>query len=121
MKKYLSTIFKILGFTFLGIIGFVLIVLAGLNIFKYVYYNDYFSKMEKIAKNPGLTDDFMPQGITCVDNYYATAGYMISGQSSRIYLVDKETGKTKYFSLFSQGESFTGHTGGLQYFNGFFI
>ena len=51
MKKYLSTIFKILGFTFLGIIGFVLIVLAGLNIFKYVYYNDYFSKMEKIAKN----------------------------------------------------------------------
>ena len=120
MKKYPSIKLKILGFTSLGIIGFVFIVLAGLNIFKYIYYSDYFTKMEKIAKNPGLTDDFMPQGITCVDNYYATAGYMLSGQSSRIYLVDKETGETKYFSLLTQGESFTGHTGGLQYFNGFF-
>lgn len=120
MNKYLTIFVKILGFIFFGLIGLAFLVWAGLNIFKIFYYNEFFSAMEKVAKNPGLNDDFIPQGITCVDNYYATAGYMLSEENSRIYLVDKETGETKYFSLVSQGESFTGHTGGLQYKNGFF-
>ncbi len=120
MNKILSISLKILGFIILGIIGLVILVWAGLNIFKSVYYNDYFSALEKIAKNPGLSDDYVPQGITCVDNYFVTTGYMLSGENSRIYLVDKKTKQTKYFSLISQGENFTGHTGGLQYINGFF-
>jgi hypothetical protein len=119
-NKILSLILKIFGFIFAGIFCLAFLVWAGLNIFKTFYYNEYFSVLEKVAKNPGLSDDYMPQGITCVDNYYATSGYMLSEQNSRIYLVDKKTGETKYFSLVSQGEKFTGHTGGLQYSNGFF-
>ncbi|MBQ1198530.1 MAG: hypothetical protein IIX47_08025 [Spirochaetaceae bacterium] len=120
MNKYLSISLKILGFIFVGITCLVFLIWAGLNIFKNFYYNEYFSAIEKIAKNPGLSDNFMPQGITCVDNYYATSGYMLSDECSRLYLVDKETGETKYFSLVSEGKKFTGHTGGLQYKNGFF-
>ncbi len=119
-NKILSVIFKIFGIILFSVIAIVFLAWLGLNVFKHIHYKDYFSVLDKVAKNPGLSDDFVPQGITSYDDFFVTVGYMSTDENSRIYIVDKISGKTKYFSLVSEGEGFTGHTGGLQYINGFF-
>lgn len=119
-NKILSLILKIFGISLLSIISIVFLAWLGLNVFKHIHYKDYFSALDKVAKNPGLRDDFVPQGITSYDDFFVTVGYMLTGENSRIYIVDKTSGKTKYFTLLSDGKNFTGHTGGLQYLNGFF-
>ena len=98
----------------------VLLVLLGLNLFKFGYYNEYFSLLSKEAKNPGLSENFVPQGITHCDNLFVTVGYMADDTNSRIYTVDYITGEVKHFPLISDGRSFVGHTGGIQYSNGYF-
>ena len=118
-KTLLSKIGKISGLTICIIIAVVLVFLIGLNIFKYPFYSDYFSSLTKEGVNPGLNEGLVPQGITFFDNKFVTAGYMTDNSSSRIYSVDYETKEIKFFPLTSDGEAFLGHTGGLQYSNGF--
>ena len=59
-----------------------------------------------------LVEDFF-------DNKFVTVGYMTDNSNSRIYSVDYETKEIKFFPLESDGKAFLGHTGGLQYSNGF--
>jgi hypothetical protein len=44
---------------------------------------------------------------------------MKNHSNSRIYVIDSVTNKKKYFTLLSNGKDFFGHTGGIQYLNGF--
>lgn len=120
VNKPLLIILKLVGILVASVIALAFLVLLGLNLFKFAFYNDYFSSMTKEGKNPGLADDYVPQGITYYDNLFITVGYMSDHSDSRIYTVDCETNEIRYFPLITNGKSFTGHTGGLQYLNGYF-
>lgn len=114
-KKLFKIFILLISFIFaIAIIG-----LTGLNISKYGIYSDYFSSLTKESKTPGLNQGFIPQGLTFFDNHFVSVGYMTDNSSSRIYSVDYETKEIKFFPLTSDGEAFLGHTGGLQYSNGF--
>ena len=97
----------------------IFIILIGLNLFKFAFYNDYFASLSKEVKIPGMSDGFIPQGITFFDNKFATCGYMLSDNNSRIYIIDLEKDEIKFFPLISNGKGFKGHTGGIQYLNGY--
>ena len=120
ISKPLIILFKFFCVLVGFLLALVLLVLLGLNLFKFGYYNEYFSLLSKEAKNPGLSENFVPQGITHCDNLFVTVGYMADDTNSRIYTVDYITGEVKHFPLISDGRSFVGHTGGIQYSNGYF-
>lgn len=116
---------SIIKFTkkFIFIISFIfaiiITILSSLNIIKYPLYKDYYSNLTKLCKNPGLNEDYIPQGITFFDNKIITVGYMKNQTNSRIYVIDSKTNEEKHFKLISNGKDFLGHTGGIQYLNGF--
>lgn len=65
---------------------------------------------------PGLSDDFIPQGICFVETLgmFAISGYMPNDEDgnkrfSRIYLLDPVTQQSKMFII----KDFTGHAGGI--------
>lgn len=120
IRKPLIIVFKLASLLIAFVLVLAFVFLLGLNLFKFIYYNDYFSHLSKESKNPGLSDNFVPQGITRCDNLFVTVGYMSDNTNSRIYTVDFETGEIKYFPLISDGRIFTGHTGGIQYLDGYF-
>lgn len=110
MKK----LFKILGIAIGSLLGVVILTVAGLNAFKFVIYSDYYSIEEEICRNPGLSDGFVCQGI-CVseeNERILVSGYMKDGRSSRIYVTDYDS-NSYYVELTREGESYTGHAGGI--------
>ena len=113
--KFTKYFILVISFIFALVITF----LSSLNIIKYPLYKDYYSNLTRVCKNPGLNDDYIPQGITNFENKFITVGYMKTHSNSRIYVTDSKTGETKYFTLLSNGKDFFGHTGGIQYLNGF--
>lgn len=119
--KKITLLFSKIFLIFLGsVLGLVIFVILGLNIFKFPYYHEYFSILTKEAKIHGLNEGFTPQGMTYYDNYFITAGYMNDNSSSRIYLTDRNSKVVKYYELTSNNTIFNGHTGGLQYHKNYF-
>ena len=117
-KIFITVICSIVGVC----VGLFLLLVLGMTIGAHAKYSEFYSLRTKEAKNPGCWDDYVPQGMTFNDDelYYATCGYMKDGTTSRIYTVDKKSGKKNMYLLTSQGEPFAGHTGGLQYSKGNF-
>ena len=113
--KFTKKFFFIISFIF----AIIITILSSLNIIKYPLYKDYYSNLTKLCKNPGLNEDYIPQGITFFDNKIITVGYMKNQTNSRIYVTDSKTNEEKHFKLISNGKDFLGHTGGIQYLNGF--
>ena len=117
--KPLIILSKIVMLLVVFVFVLLLIVLIGLNLFKFAFYNDYFACLSKEGKIPGLSEGFVPQGITFFDNMFASCGYMTSDDNSRVYVIDLEKDEIKYFPLISNGKGFKGYTGGIQYLNGY--
>ena len=113
--KFTKKFFFIISFIF----AIIITILSSLNIIKYPLYKDYYSNLTKLCKNPGLNEDYIPQGITFFDNKIITVGYMKNQTNSRIYVIDSKTNEEKHFKLISNGKDFLGHTGGIQFLNGF--
>lgn len=113
--KFTKKFFFIISFIF----AIIITILSSLNIIKYPLYKDYYSNLTKLCKNPGLNEDYIPQGITFFDNKIITVGYMKNQTNSRIYVIDSKTNEEKHFKLISNGKDFLGHTGGIQYLNEF--
>ena len=79
-------------------------------------YKDFSSISKKEFKIPGLDTTFVPQGMTYLEttNDFLVAGYMSSGEASRVYLIDGESGDTeKYITLKNDGDVYVGHAGGI--------
>ena len=74
VNKPLLIILKLVGILVAFVITLAVIVLLGLNLFKFVFYNDYFSLMSKEGKNPGLPDNYVPQGITAEAMIFEQSG-----------------------------------------------
>ena len=70
------------------------------------YFGATHRDFEKVSQKefaiPGLDSSFVPQGLDydSVNDKFVVCGYMSNKSSSRIYIVDGQTGKTeKYFTL----------------------
>ncbi len=76
---------------------------------------------DQISRNefaiPGLTA-IAPQGVCALPENqfgydFATSGYMTDGTPSRIYLVNRKTGDSKYITVEEKGKLSTAHFGGV--------
>ena len=118
-KSIGKKVVKVIILIFSSIIILFLLFIGALNLFKFGKYSEYYDSLTRLCKNPGLKDDFIPQGITYRNGFYYTTGYMKDGSASRIYKAHPQLGEI-YVTLQSNGEDFVGHTGGLQYTDGSF-
>lgn len=93
----------------------------GILLYGRIVFADVFPLRTRLARNPGLGDGLVPQGLAwnASDGSFYTCGYMADGSPSRIYRVDPETGSVRFARLSSNGKPFHGHTGGLQCDGGF--
>lgn len=76
-------------------------------------WNKVSSKEIKLA---GLGDGFTPQGLCVVSETgeYMVSGYMKNKSDSRIYILNKESGESKYFTIVSENKDIQkGHLGGI--------
>ncbi|MBO5137541.1 MAG: hypothetical protein J6B81_03470 [Spirochaetaceae bacterium] len=105
-----------------GLVIVFITIWCSVIVFGLIKYNNGFAIRTKITKNPGLNDGFVPQGLTWnYDNKcFYTTGYMKDGSASRIYKINPETNEEVFYVLKSNGQDFYGHTGGLQYTDGYF-
>ena len=101
----------------LSIFIVVVIILAlGIIVAEPFLYNDFFGKdSQKEFETPGISDDFIQQGICVVDDEtFLVSGYMKGKKPSRIYIVDRDDDKTTYVQLKDEkGEYTTNHSGGI--------
>ena len=114
MKKIFRIILKTLIIALLAVLAVVILVIGGLNVAKFVIYDDYYSVKTDITKNPGLGDGFVCQGIAASEDngVILVSGYMKDHSASRIYVTDTD-GESYYVNLKSGGKDFTGHAGGI--------
>ncbi|MBQ8334294.1 MAG: hypothetical protein IJX93_11045 [Clostridia bacterium] len=112
--KILKTTGKIcLGVLTAGI-ALAAVVVGGLNIAKFAIYRDYYAAESALCRNPGLSDGFVCQGISAADEagLILVSGYMKDGTSSRIYVTTTDS-ESYYVTLHCDGETYTGHAGGI--------
>lgn len=126
MKK--KKVCKVLLIVLAVLVAAVLLVIIGFNVYQKISYREFNSVSEKEFKIPGLSDGFVPQGITYVDDadgdgVYLVCGYMSDGSASRIYITNGKKGKElnqRFVSLFtSDGEYDLAHAGGIAVFGDF--
>ena len=105
---------KIALITLLSLIGLLLVLVIGLNCFKFLIYGDYYSMKTDLCDNPGLSDGFICQGIAAVDgtDKILVSGYMTGKSASRVYVTDRES-NSYYVELNRDGKKYTGHAGGI--------
>lgn len=113
-------IIKRIGIT-VGILVLILaVILAALYPLTRLVYRDFFKNAEKEIKIPGLSEDFIPQGLDYVEEagVTLTCGYMKNKSASRVYVI-QENGETRKIELKNpDGSDYTGHTGGLAHYRG---
>lgn len=97
----------------------VVLVLAGARLYFRIPVNSYYRASEKAFAIPGLSDNLIPQGFDYIESegIYLVGGYQKDNSPSRIYLIEKESGRTKgYVVLGDQnGNGMAIHAGGLAY------
>ena len=119
---------KVLLIILAVIISVVLLVIIGFNVYQKISYREFNKVSEKEFKIPGLSDGFVPQGITWVEDEkyggtYLVCGYMADGSASRIYMTNGKSGKElkqQFVSLFTNaGKEDHAHAGGIAVFGDF--
>ena len=109
---------KIALIVLLSIIGFVVLVWGGLNLAKFAIYSEFYSIKTDVCENPGLSDGFVCQGITYVEEEekILVSGYMADKSASRIYVTDSNNDSYYVTLKKSNGKDFKGHAGGIAYY-----
>ena len=98
----------------LGTICSVTLAILGLNGMKYILYSEYYSIKDNVCINPGLNDNFVPQGIAVSDSedLILTSGYMSDMSASRIYITNSKN-ESRYVELYEGDKASTRHFGGI--------
>lgn len=115
MPKILKRLLIILAI----ILGAVIVLLLALKAGERIIYASFYGKAEKEFKIPGLSENYVPQGLDYLSDQesFVSCGYMSGGEASRVYLIDSE-GKATYAELKeTDGSDHTGHTGGVAHFD----
>lgn len=111
-KKKMPKAIKIPLIAIGGLVGLLVTVWGGLNIFKYPFYSTFYSIKKNVCAIPGLNSGTTAQGITydSISNSIYTSSYT-KGAAATIYTVNN--GKTFEHKLYKGTEEFTGHVGGI--------
>ncbi|MBO4680995.1 MAG: hypothetical protein J5623_03755 [Clostridiales bacterium] len=108
---------KALIATVIVIVAIAVLVLVGARLFFRVPVISYYRASEKAFKIPGLFENMVPQGLDYLESegFYLVGGYQKDGSPSRVYLIEKQTGKTKGYVLLGDksGNGMAVHAGGL--------
>jgi len=105
----------------IGLIALVVLVLVGFSIGEKIVFSEFYSQAEKEMPIPGLSEGYIPQGFDYVEekDVYLACGYMKDKSPSRIYVIDSN-GNADMVELKKQnGDSYTGHAGGIDYLGDF--
>ncbi|MBQ2726552.1 MAG: hypothetical protein IJF78_12680 [Clostridia bacterium] len=105
---------KICAAVLISFAALLILTVITLNLAKYAIYRDYYAAESALCRNPGLNDGFVCQGIAAAEDAerILVSGYMKDKQPSRIY-VTSTAGESYYVSLHCDGETYTGHAGGI--------
>ena len=110
MKKKLKIVLSILIIFFATLSSFVLVYFFGDS------YPEFYAVATKSFLIPGLETTFVPQGLDYdnTNNKFLVGGYMSSGEPSRLYIVDNQTGNAeKYVTFTIDNQDYVGHCGGV--------
>ena len=111
-KKKLPKPLKIFGIIIISIVSLFVVVWAGLNVFKYAIYAEFYGLKKDVCEIPGLNSNLTQQGCAYDDEndlIYVT-GYN-DKTGSAIFTVNGGKPSTHY--LYKDGEPFKGHVGGI--------
>ncbi len=112
-KKRMPLAVKIILIVLACIIGLLLIIWGGLNLYKYIGFSDYLSIRTNVCSIPGINSGFVNQGIGYNEE---TGEYIVSGytseEGSRLYITDGENTHLTYLND-ENGDAFDGHCGGV--------
>ncbi len=99
--KVIKAIFKVL----LCLVLLVGLTIGGLNIWIRTASASFYKNSEKEFQIPGLSEGFVPKGITYDENsgYYLVSGSMSDNSASRIYTIDPATSDFTYVELKTTG------------------
>lgn len=110
LKKALLTILIVL-------VALVALVFIGARIYFRAPVTSYYKASEKAFVIPGLMDGMVPQGFDIVEGegIYLIGGYQKDHSSSRIYRVEKSSGKSNGYVVMGDenGQGIAPHAGGL--------
>ena len=99
------------------IVALVVIVLTCARLYFRVPVIAYYRASGKAFAIPGLSENMIPQGLDYLESegLYLVGGYQKDNAPSRVYLVEKQTGKTKGYVLLGDknGNGMAIHAGGL--------
>ncbi len=99
--------------------AFVVLVLAGARLYFRIPVRSYYKASDKAFAIPGLSDNMVPQGLDYIESegLYLVCGYRKDGSPSRIYLIEKQSGKSKGYVVMGDqdGNGMAIHAGGLAY------
>ncbi len=96
----------------------VLFIIVSLTLFLLVlkaHYQDYYANSIREFEIPGLTDNFVPQGLECIAEHdaFLISGYLSNTGETRIYVVNKD-GSYRGISVKSaDGSCLKSHAGGV--------
>ena len=113
-KKVLLTILVV-------IFALVALVFIGARIYIRAPVSAYYKASDKAFVIPGLTDNLVPQGfdLEASSDTYLIGGYQKDGSPSRVYRVEKKTGKSGGYVILGDenGNGISPHAGGLAVHN----
>ena len=112
---FFRNLFKVIFGIINGIILLVLFIFIGVNLGKFIIYNEYYNMESNVCVNPGLGDGFVPQDVAAYEagGKLFVCGYMDDESNSRVYVVDVQSNTYYHIKLTSNGEIFNGHTDGI--------
>ena len=100
----------------LSVIGGILLVYGCLHLLGVrTFYPSFTEKAEKACAIPGLSEEFIPQGVTSFEgkNDIYVCGYMQKSGNSRIYRIAKNGSSLKVILQREDGSDYKGHAGGI--------
>ena len=109
--KILKLISKIFAKVICAILILFLMVFTLGNTLKYPFYLEYYKIEDTVCRNPGLNDNFVPQGLAVTNDVILTSGYMSDDNISRIYIINN--GNVNYKEVYVNGKASRHHLGGI--------
>lgn len=114
MKKGVKKGLIIVGGTLGGIVALLLLAVIIIIAFEPYFYGGFFGNARQEFMLPGISDDFVQQGITYSDGEFLSCGYMSGDKRpSRVYITNA-SGESRFVELKDEsGDDYYGHAGGL--------
>ena len=106
---------KILLWIIGAIVGLVVVIIAGLNIYVRIEYASFYEEAQKEFRIPGIDSGFIPQDLDYIeeDDVWLFSGYVSGDDPSPVYRLYPNGSSDSIILLMPDGSPYTGHGGGI--------